>query len=207
MPSQTEPQSQPEPSSGPKLGESSSGFEEKSGVSGFTEPGSLGYTIGMVNPKHYRPVLVSEGKEYQIGNSIQGEELEQYKSILNEFSDVFAWDYSDLKGVSPELCQHKIDLLEGTYPIRQRQYRLNPKYSLLVKDEIDKLLEAGFIYPVLSSEWVSPIHVVQRKLRPGQDLKIRMVIDYRRLNQSTRKDHFPLPYIDHWPKGRDITGT
>ena len=47
-----------------------------------------------------------------------------------------------------------IVLDEGVAPVRQRQYRMNPKYSLLVKEEIDKLLEAGFIYKVPYSEWV-----------------------------------------------------
>ena len=48
-------------------------------------------------------------------------------------------------------------------PIKQRQYRLNPKYSLLVKEEIDKLLEAGFIYKVPFSAWISPIVVVPKE--------------------------------------------
>ena len=55
---------------------------------------------------------------------------------------VFAWTYKDLRGVPPEVCEHKIVLEEGTTPVRQRQYRMNPKYSLMVKEEIDKLLEA-----------------------------------------------------------------
>ena len=150
----------------------------------------------MVDPKHYRVVKVSEGKEYQIGNSIQGEDLEEYIALLNEFHDVFAWNYSDLKGVLPQLCEHKIELQDGAYPIRQRQYRLNPKYSMKVKDELDKLLEAGFIYPVLSSEWVSPILVVPKKTDIEQEAKIRMCVDFRKLNQATKKDHFPLPFID-----------
>ncbi|OAE19808.1 hypothetical protein AXG93_4649s1010 [Marchantia polymorpha subsp. ruderalis] len=45
----------------------------------------------------------------------------------------------------------------------KHQYRLNSKYSLLVKDEIDKYLSAGIIYPVLSSEWMSPIVIVPKK--------------------------------------------
>ena len=63
----------------------------------------------------------------------------------------------------PEVCEHKIILEEGVMPVRQRQYQMNPKYSLLVKDEIDKLLEAGFIYKIPFSEWVSLIFVVLKK--------------------------------------------
>lgn len=59
--------------------------------------------------------------------------------------------------------------MEGAVPVL-RQYRLNPKYSLMVKDELEKLLKAGFIYLVLSSEWVSPIVIVPSGSRwQGED--------------------------------------
>jgi hypothetical protein len=63
-------------------------------------------------------------------------------------------------------------------PIRQRQYRLNPRYSLMVKEEIDRLLEAGFIYPVNNSEWVSPIVVVPKKV--GADIILDHVAGHQR---------------------------
>ncbi|KAL3680790.1 hypothetical protein R1sor_023746 [Riccia sorocarpa] len=61
-------------------------------------------------------------------------------------------EMSDLKGILPEIGTHRIDLQPGAVPVRQRQYRLNEKYSLLVKENIDSLLDAGFIYHVLSSD-------------------------------------------------------
>ncbi|OAE24676.1 hypothetical protein AXG93_4040s1030 [Marchantia polymorpha subsp. ruderalis] len=97
-----------------------------------------------------------------------------------------------MKGIPARYGEHRIDLLDEAVPIRQRQYRLNPKYSLLVKEEIDKYLSAGIIYPVLSSEWVSPIVIVPKKLTG----KIRVCQDFRKLNAATRKDHHPLPFTD-----------
>ncbi|KAL3687533.1 hypothetical protein R1sor_013842 [Riccia sorocarpa] len=97
-----------------------------------------------------------------------------------------------MKGIPPTLGEHRIDLNEGATPIRQRQYRINPKYSILVRDEIDKYLKAGIIFPVLSSEWVSPIVIVPKK-KTG---KIRVCQDFRKLNAATKKDHHPLPFID-----------
>jgi hypothetical protein len=70
----------------------------------------------------------------------------EYARILKDYFDVFAWTPTDLEGIPAELGEHAIDLQEGAVPVRQRQYRLNPRYSLMVKGEIDRLLEAGFIY-------------------------------------------------------------
>jgi hypothetical protein len=79
----------------------------------------------------------------------------------------------------------------------------------VVKKEVIKLLDVGIIYPMPHSEWVSPMHYVPKKggitivknekdeLIPQQVMTgWRMCIDYRKLNKATRKDHFPLPFID-----------
>jgi len=78
-----------------------------------------------------------------------------------------------------------------------------------VRKEIVKILDAGIIYPISDSEWVSPIYVVSKKggmtvimnekneLIPTRTVTgWRVCIDYRKLNDATRKDHFPLPFID-----------
>ncbi|GJY64344.1 putative nucleotidyltransferase, ribonuclease H [Tanacetum coccineum] len=100
--------------------------------------------------------------------------------------------------------------MEDDYkPVIQPQRRLNPKVQDVVKNEIVKLLDSGLIYPISDSSWVSPIHVVPKKggmtvvLNDNNELipsRIvtgwRVCIDYRKLNDATRKDHFPLPFID-----------
>ena len=94
-------------------------------------------------------------------------------------------------------------------PVVDHQRRLNPKMKEVVRTEILKLLEAGIIYPIADSRWVSLVHCVPKKggitVVPNDKNELipqrivtgyRMVIDYRKLNKSTRKYHYPLPFID-----------
>ena len=68
---------------------------------------------------------------------------------------------------------------------------MNPFMKDIVKEELQKLLDVGFIYPISDSEWVSPLVLV-----PKNNGKWRICVDYRELNKATKKDHFPLPFID-----------
>ena len=150
----------------------------------------------VVSPNDYELVPVTEGRAFYLGKHLSIPERGEYLTLLTEFADVFAWKPSDLVGIPPELGQHRIELTDDAIPVRQRQYRLNPRYSMMVKEELDKLLEAGFIYPVNNSEWVSPIVIVPKKVGPDGKTKIRVCQDFRKLNAATKKDHFPLPFID-----------
>ena len=150
----------------------------------------------IVNPTDYSKVETKEGRAFYLANALDNNEKQSYVSLLSEFSDVFAWSPSDLTGISPHLGEHRIDLVEGAVPVRQRQYWLNLRYSLMVKEDIDQLLEAGFFYPVVNLEWVSPIVVVPKKAGANGKLKIRVCQDFRKLNASTKKDYFPIPFTD-----------
>ena len=68
---------------------------------------------------------------------------------------------------------------------------MNPKYAEVVKVELEKLLEAGFIRPVKNTEWVSPII-----LAPKKNVKFRVCVNYKKLNNVTKKDRYPIPFYD-----------
>ena len=132
-----------------------------------------------------------EPKIIKIESQLTEDEVQQYKDLMLEFIDVFVWSYMDLKEMPPEIVQHTILLFPDTKPIRQLQRRMKPRMQLIVKVELERLLQAGFIKPVEITDWVSPMVLVKKK-----NGKIRICIDYRALNKRTQKDHFPLPFIN-----------
>jgi hypothetical protein len=87
--------------------------------------------------------------------------------------------------------QHKIELLPNVKPIRAKQGKWNSRYSTMVKEELDKLLEAGFIRPVETTEWVSPMVLTLKK-----NGKLRVCVNYKALNKVTKKDRYPLPFCE-----------
>jgi len=111
--------------------------------------------------------------------------------MLKEHMDAFAWSYKEMKGVHPSVCTHHIYIKEGCKLVRQPQRRMNLALKDIVKEELQKLLDAGFIYPISESEWVSPLLLV-----PNKNGKWRIYVNYRELSKATKKDHFPLPFID-----------
>ncbi|GKA92767.1 hypothetical protein Tco_0814692 [Tanacetum coccineum] len=101
-------------------------------------------------------------------------------------------------------------LMEDNFkPTVQHQRRVNPKIHKVIKKEVIKLLDVGMIYPISDSAWVSPVHCVPKKggmtVVTNEENELiptrlvtgwRVCIDYRKLNDATRKDHFPLPFMD-----------
>jgi len=126
-----------------------------------------------------------------INPNLSDSEIQQLIKLLHENKEAFAWDYTDMKGISPKLCTHCIYIKEGCRPVCQPQRRMNPNLREIFKEEIQKLLNVGFINPISDSEWVSPLVIV-----PKKNGKWRVCVDYRALNKATQKDHFPLPFID-----------
>ncbi|CAA7049030.1 unnamed protein product [Microthlaspi erraticum] len=131
------------------------------------------------------------------------------KPLPEGLRKAIGYTLDDIKGISPDLCIHRIHLEDESKSSIEPQRRLNPNLKEVVKKEILKLLDAGIIYPISDSTWISPVHCVPKKggitvIKNDKEELIptrtivghRMCIDYRKLNSASRKDHFPLPFID-----------
>ncbi|RVW62120.1 Retrovirus-related Pol polyprotein from transposon 17.6 [Vitis vinifera] len=148
-----------------------------------------------------------ESKKEEV--EISKPELKPCHMVLKENKGAIGWSISDLKGINPLICTHHIYLEENAKPVRQPQRRLNPLMQDVVRNEVLKLLNAGIIYPISDSSWVSPTQVVPKKSGitvmkndEGELIPTRLTtgwrvcIDFRKLNAVTKKDHFPLPFLD-----------
>ena len=112
-------------------------------------------------------------------------------ALFKEYRDVFAFSYEDLRGIPKHIATHRIELDTAISPCHQARYRMNPNYAKAVKEDLEKLLKASFIEPVDQATWLSPIVVV-----PKKNGKLRICVDFRRLNAATKKDLYPLPFTD-----------
>ncbi|GJY36454.1 reverse transcriptase domain-containing protein [Tanacetum coccineum] len=155
------------------------------------------------------------------------EELKMIKSSIDDPPELELKDlpshleYAFLEGIDklPVIISKKLKdeekaallkiLMEDDFkPAIQHQRRVNPKIHEVIKKEVIKLLDAGLIYLISDSPWVSPVHCVPKKggmtVDENEDNELiptrlvtgwRVCIDYRKLNDATRKDYFPLPFM------------
>nr|GEZ94196.1 reverse transcriptase domain-containing protein [Tanacetum cinerariifolium] len=98
-----------------------------------------------------------------ISKDLSVEEKTALITILKSHKRAIAWKLSDIKGINPEFCTHKILMEEDFEPEVLHPRRVNPKIHDVIKQEVIKLLESGLIYPISDSPWVSPVHCVSKK--------------------------------------------
>nr|GFB01790.1 reverse transcriptase domain-containing protein [Tanacetum cinerariifolium] len=161
-----------------------------------------------LDPSYYDPKRDIQMLE-AILNKLREEEKAALIKVLKSHKRAIAWKLSDIQGIKPEFCIHKILMKEDYKQAVQHQRRVNLKIHDVIKKEVEKLLDAGLIYPISDSPWVSPVHCVPKKggftvVKNEENELIptrlvtgwRICIDYCKLNEATRKDHFPLLFMD-----------
>ncbi|GJW65877.1 hypothetical protein Tco_0117761 [Tanacetum coccineum] len=148
-------------------------------------PDNLEYVF--LEEPSFLPVIIS--------SKLSAQNKSKLVSILKKHKEAFAWKTTDIPGICPSFCKHKIQLLDDKKPVVQKQRRLNPNMQEVVKKEIVKLLDTGIIYPIADSHWISLIHCVPKKggitivtnrndeLVPTRTVTgWRVCIDYRKCN-------------------------
>ncbi|GJQ97030.1 putative reverse transcriptase domain-containing protein [Tanacetum coccineum] len=109
-------------------------------------------------------------------------------SVVREFADVFP---DELPGLPPAReIEFGIELIPGAEPISKAPYRMAPVELKELKEQLQEMLENGFIRPSVSP-WGAPVLFVKKK-----DGSMRLCIDYRELNRITIRNRYPLPRID-----------
>lgn len=126
-----------------------------------------------------------------IGADFSPEEIHIYMDLFKEFHDVFAWTYEKMPGIDLKIVEHEIITYPDAKPVRQKLRPVNPRKAIAIKAEFEKLLKAGFIYPIHLTEWVSNPVPVDKKQGT-----IRVYTDFHDLNKVCPKDNYPTPFID-----------
>nr|XP_009388102.1 PREDICTED: uncharacterized protein LOC103974923 [Musa acuminata subsp. malaccensis] len=127
----------------------------------------------------------------KVGLELPERERKQLIGLLRENADVFAWSPSDMTGVDPEVAQHHLNISPDTLPVKQKPKRQAPDRQLAIREEVDRLLAAGFIKEARYPRWLSNVVLVKK---PNGNW--RMCVDYTSLNNACPKDCYPLPKID-----------
>jgi hypothetical protein len=150
---------------------------------GFTSADPL-EEIDIGDGKTPRPTFVNK--------TLETDPRDEMIGLLKEYSDCFAWNYTEMPGLSREIVEHQLPIKPGFRPFKQRARTFRPDLLPRIKDEIHRLLEADFIRPCRYAEWVSNIVPVEKK----ESGKVRVCIDFRNLNRATPKDEYPMPIAD-----------
>ena len=169
-----------------------------------TETSFEGLTLKEL-PKHLQYAFLEPEQAKPVIISAALTEFEEQKllKIVRKYKEVIAWSIEDLKGISHSICMHKILLEDNEKTSIEHQRRLNPVMKEVVRKEVLKWLNAGFIYAISDNPSVSPVYVVPKKggfamIRNEKNELIptrivigwRVCIDYRKLNIATIKDYY-----------------
>ncbi|CAA7044606.1 unnamed protein product [Microthlaspi erraticum] len=116
-------------------------------------------------PERLRYAFLGENSTYPVivNSDLEPEQLSALLVELRKYRKAIGYTLDDIKGISPDLCIHRIHLEDESKSSIEPQRRLNPNLKEIVKKEILKLLDAGIIYPINDSTWISPVHCVPKK--------------------------------------------
>ncbi|GKF43302.1 hypothetical protein Tco_0129854, partial [Tanacetum coccineum] len=147
----------------PKIQKELKVCEAKTDKSSIDEPSE----VELKDLPHHLEYAFLEGDDMLpviIAKDLSVEEKAALIKVLKSYKRAIAWKLSDIKGINPEFYTHKILVEEDYKPAVQHQRRVNLKIYNVIKKEVEKVLDAGLIYPISDSPWVSPVHCVPKKV-------------------------------------------
>ncbi|PKA64913.1 RNA-directed DNA polymerase like [Apostasia shenzhenica] len=159
--------------------------------------------VDQMDPRETQPVTPQEGV---IGIALGGEgssKIVNVSSFLNEkqqaevtallfgYIDVFVWSSEDVTGMDRAVCEHHLNVSQAVATVAQKKRVMAGERQDAIKEEITKLLRAGYIREVQYPRWLTNVIMVRKASG-----KWRMCVDLRSLNQACPKDTYPLPRID-----------
>jgi hypothetical protein len=148
------------------------------------DDGKLGY--GFTSADELEEVDIGPGDKPRptfISKKLNPELRESMILLLKEYADCFAWDYTEMPGLDRSIVEHRLPLKPGFRPFQQRAWQMKAE----ILEEVEKMIEAGFIRTCRYAEWISSVVPVQKK-----DGRWRVCVDFRDLNRATPKDEYPI---------------
>ncbi|PKA65635.1 RNA-directed DNA polymerase like [Apostasia shenzhenica] len=159
--------------------------------------------VDQMDPRESQSVIPQEGvinialegenssKIVNVSSYLNEKQQAEVTALLSEYIDVYAWFPEDVTGMDRSVCEHHLNVSQTTSPIVQKKRVMAGERQDAIKEEIKKLLGAGYIREVQYPQWLT--NVVMVKKANG---KWRMCVDFRALNQACPKNTYPLPRID-----------
>ena len=162
-------------------------------IEGFSDFDKLGQGFTSANP--LEKVDIGDGyipRPTFVNANLSDDCKADLIKLLKEYVDCFAWEYSEMPDLSRNLVEHQLPIKAGFRPYKQPSRHFNPVMYDRIKEEINCLLNVGFIRSCRYAEWISNIVPIEKK----DSGKIRVCIDFRDLNKATPKDEYPMSIAD-----------
>ncbi|PKA57838.1 RNA-directed DNA polymerase like [Apostasia shenzhenica] len=165
--------------------------------------------VDQLDPRESQPVVLQEGvinvtlggggggggedssRIVNLSSSMNDKQLAEITAMLSEYIDVFAWFPEDVLSVDRAVCEHHLNISNTISPMAQKKRVMAGERQNAIKEEVNKLLGAGYIREVQYPQWLTNVVVVKKA-----NGKWRMCVDFRTLNQACPKETYPLPRID-----------
>ncbi|GJX03678.1 reverse transcriptase domain-containing protein [Tanacetum coccineum] len=126
-----------------------------------------------------------------IGSTLTEEGRKKLCGLLRQNLDIFTWKPADMTGVPRHITEHRLNVCEGCFPVRQKKRGQASERNKALYEEMEKLVNTGIMKEVQCHSWLSNPVMVKK-----HDNSWRMCVDFKDLNKACPKDGYPLPEID-----------